>query len=407
MWIDIGKLIREHVPDKNGRTLPSDLTMGAYEIRDLTNKGVGTLFEGKVIYDKTYGHVAYGCGVCCGYKTPSVLAWYNPLGLPVLGTGDDGVNATDSCSLQNVDVSDSFYGGWSTANTSIATVDYYGTHSGVAVGSTTSSTWGDLQVFYRTWSCPINTLDPGGGVNTKPTISGPNTLWWFNGLGAGVSGYANQITLTANSGGTGTSYQWAITAGSDKVSLSTSASATVQVTSIGQSAQANDVSITVTVGGMTSNPFNLTVRAPYTLGADPDHLTPVYGQNPPTEIWSTDIYYRVLDNLLAPLPTPLSLNESWTTGIVPDYTNENWPRPDPNCDSINSAAVFHDHISPAQGYYPTPVFNQQQNGPAVQEWGQDLRVGTCNLGSGPRVQKDTLVRYIDHGAHTAIVSPAP
>jgi len=130
--------------------------------------GIGTLFEGKVIYDKTYGHVAYGCGVCCGYKTPSVLAWYNPLGLPVLGTGDDGVNATDSCSLQNVDVSDSFYGGWSAANTSIATVDYYGTHSGVAVGSTTSSTWGDLQVFYRSWSCPINQLGPGGGANVGP-----------------------------------------------------------------------------------------------------------------------------------------------------------------------------------------------------------------------------------------------
>ena len=27
MWIDVGKLIREHVPDKNGKTLPADLTM--------------------------------------------------------------------------------------------------------------------------------------------------------------------------------------------------------------------------------------------------------------------------------------------------------------------------------------------------------------------------------------------
>lgn len=167
MWIDVGKLIREHVRDKNGKVLPESLTSGSYEIRDLTHNGIGTLFEGKVIYDKTYGHVAYGCGVCCGYKTPSTLTWYNPLGLPVPGTGDDGVNATDSCSLQNVDVSDSFYGGWSTANTSIATVDYYGTHSGVAAGSTTSSTWGDLQVFYRTWSCPINTLGPGGASNVQ------------------------------------------------------------------------------------------------------------------------------------------------------------------------------------------------------------------------------------------------
>jgi hypothetical protein len=61
MWIDIGKLIRENVPDKNGKTLPADLTSGSYELRDLTNKFVGTLFEGKVIYDKTYGHASYTC----------------------------------------------------------------------------------------------------------------------------------------------------------------------------------------------------------------------------------------------------------------------------------------------------------------------------------------------------------
>jgi hypothetical protein len=57
MWIDLGKLIREHVPDKNGKPLPPDLSSGSYEFRDLTNTGAGTLFEGKVIYDKTYGHV--------------------------------------------------------------------------------------------------------------------------------------------------------------------------------------------------------------------------------------------------------------------------------------------------------------------------------------------------------------
>jgi hypothetical protein len=58
MWVNIGQLIREHVPDKNGKTLPVDLTMGSYEIRDLTNSHVGTLFEGKIIYDKTYGNAA-------------------------------------------------------------------------------------------------------------------------------------------------------------------------------------------------------------------------------------------------------------------------------------------------------------------------------------------------------------
>jgi hypothetical protein len=48
MWMDIGKLIREGVPDKNGKPLPSDLTSGSYEIRDLTNKGIGTREDNSV-----------------------------------------------------------------------------------------------------------------------------------------------------------------------------------------------------------------------------------------------------------------------------------------------------------------------------------------------------------------------
>jgi hypothetical protein len=84
MWIDVGNLIRQHLPDKNGNTLPEDLTTGSYEIRDLTNHAIGTLFEGKVIYDKTYGHVTYGCGICCGDK--NIQLWFNPLGIPFLST---------------------------------------------------------------------------------------------------------------------------------------------------------------------------------------------------------------------------------------------------------------------------------------------------------------------------------
>jgi hypothetical protein len=42
MWIDVGKLIREHIPDKNGSTLPADLASGSYEFRDLTDNLVGS-----------------------------------------------------------------------------------------------------------------------------------------------------------------------------------------------------------------------------------------------------------------------------------------------------------------------------------------------------------------------------
>ncbi len=120
----MGKLIREHVPDKNGNTLPADLASGSYEFRDLTNKGVGTLFEGKVIYDKTYGHVAYGCAGCCGYAQAYV--WYDPLGIPFGSGTPQGVDAPDMClGGFRDDVSAVFFGFWVTANTSIATPDYW------------------------------------------------------------------------------------------------------------------------------------------------------------------------------------------------------------------------------------------------------------------------------------------
>jgi hypothetical protein len=138
MWIDVGKLIREHVPDKTGKVLPPELTMGSYEFRDLTNTGVGTLFEGKVIYDKTYGHVAYGCGICCGYYYPKVF--FNPLLVPVGSTTRNGVTAYNQCTLKYDDVSGDFFGSWGGANTAIVTVDNYGTHTGVFAGSTTSGT---------------------------------------------------------------------------------------------------------------------------------------------------------------------------------------------------------------------------------------------------------------------------
>jgi hypothetical protein len=142
MWIDIGKLIREHIPDKNGDVLPADLTTNSYEFRDLTNRFIGNLFEGKIIYDKTYGHVTYGCAGCCGYTQTS--PWFSPLGIPLKGTAGNGVNGYTTCSRLWEDVSNPFWGNWSTVNSSLATVDYYGTHTGRASGSTISNTFGLL-----------------------------------------------------------------------------------------------------------------------------------------------------------------------------------------------------------------------------------------------------------------------
>lgn len=167
--MDIGKLIRENVPDKNGKTLPADLTTGSYEIRDLTNPIVGTLFEGKLIYDKTYGHVTYGCNQCCGYSNPVTL-WYNPIGVPFQGTAGDGVLAWMPCLSAYDDVSTSFYNNWSSWDTNIVTVNNYGTHTGVSVGSTTSQTHGELPQNNIRLKCPLAGYTRAA-VPTPPRLS--------------------------------------------------------------------------------------------------------------------------------------------------------------------------------------------------------------------------------------------
>lgn len=209
MWMDIGKLIRENVPDKDGKTLPPDLTTGSYELRDLTNKGVGTLFEGKVIYDKTYGHVVYGCAACCGWANPTLF--YNPIGVPFQGSTGDGVTAWYPCESEYDDISSNFYSNWTSSNTGIVTVDTYGTHTGVAVGSTTSQTHGYYQTNNAHARCPNLYCNPSGNANATPKIlfGGCSGTDITNGTQSVVVG--QQISLCASYGNvTVNSQSWSL-----------------------------------------------------------------------------------------------------------------------------------------------------------------------------------------------------
>jgi hypothetical protein len=255
-----------------------------------------------------------------------------------------------------------------------------------------------------TQGCPLSNFQQSSGGGVTPTISGPNTLWWFNGLSLGVSGYSNQITLTASP--TASSYQWSITAGSDKVQLGGSGqNQSVQVTSIGQSSASNDISITVTEGGVTSAPFKLTVKAPYQLGPDSSHPTPVYASDN-NYVWNMSIYNTIEDNFGVTIPAPLDINESFGA-VASDYSGNNWRQATPACAS--QVVTFKDFIggeSPSR-IPTTPVFNPNFAGPKVQHWSQNLRAGTCTIGSGPRVQSDTIQKWTDHALHTGILSPNP
>jgi hypothetical protein len=167
-WLDLGKLIREHVPDKTGKTLPADLSSGSYEFRDLTDPILGALFEGKVVYDKTFGHVTYGCMQCCADDSPWLM--FSPLSLGVGGTAPNSVETQD-CNGYTIDVSSRFVGHWSTTNTGIATVDGNGMHTGVAAGSTTTNTYGLLvQEGYH--KCPLVSNPASGGDNVRVPFRG-------------------------------------------------------------------------------------------------------------------------------------------------------------------------------------------------------------------------------------------
>jgi hypothetical protein len=239
MWIDVGKLIREQVPDKNGKVLPLDLTSGSYEFRDLTNLGLGSLFEGKVIYDKTYGHVTYGCAHCCGLQ--SVYLQYAPLGVPFQGTSPNGVLGDDNCGDTGLHESPLFYGNWKTANTSIATVDYYATHAGHSVGGTSSLTSGQINAAGRA-VCPVETRSPGGPTNVTPTVAIQGNLGYI------YIGHDSQVTQHINAlFGSGTpsggAYQWS--SPDSSISFDNSVAATVHLTAPSYSGGINDTQVTL------------------------------------------------------------------------------------------------------------------------------------------------------------------
>jgi hypothetical protein len=399
IWLNVADLIRNQVPDSDGKTIPPDVMAGSYELRDLDHPVLGLLYEGKLVVDKTYGHASYGCAHCCGYS--SARLWQNPFAGPVGIDNPDTYQAYGVCESQWYDM-DLFLSPHS-SNTSVATLTGQTLHT-VAVGSATAS--GKNTLPFQAPSGGLCSPAPMTGtqpVTVKPTISGPNTLWWFNGLSLGVSGYSSQITLTTS---TASSYQWAIASGSDKVQLGGSGqNQSVQVTSIGQSTSANDVSITVTSGGISSDPFYLTVKAPYQLGLDPSQPTPVYSMDS-TYIWDTDIYYTIEDNFGVPMQVSLPINESFPGSVVNDYSGTDWRQGLAQCLSL--ATTFYDHLGgETSGRTPTPVYNPSWTGGKVQHWSQDWRVGTCNIGFGPRVQSDTIQKWTDHALHTNIISPNP
>src|SRR5579885_1028507 len=167
MWVDFGKLIHEQIPDKNGATLPPDLTEGTYRLVDLNDNPLGSLYEGKVIVDKTFGHATYGCMICCGPNNPWMM--YDPLPIAISDFENQDVQAINSCSNRLTTVTSDFPSWW-TDNSSIATATGRQIN-GIAVGTTNHNAqsqlmyWGDKE-------------DSGGGACPldQPVVSAPTNV---------------------------------------------------------------------------------------------------------------------------------------------------------------------------------------------------------------------------------------
>ncbi len=193
-----------------------------------------------------------------------------------------------------------------------------------------------------------------------PTISGPDTVWYFN--GQSPSAYPTSVTLTS-SAGAGT---WSVTSGSTRINLSTTSGATTTVTPSGShfSATQDDTCVTVTVSGIASSPFCLTVRTPWRLVSNPTvsntSSDSQYG-------YATVIGYDLHDNLDVLVPQDILWNE--VVGTAQNLNGSNWAT---CCGAINasggSTGPLLDLLQPPLINYsptppsPTPTYNNPPSG---------------------------------------------
>jgi hypothetical protein len=140
MWLDLGQLIRDQVPGKDGKTIPPEVTSGVYQIKDLSHVVLGPLYEAKLIVDKTNGHAFYGCYQCCG--DDGAVMGIVPIDVFVNGTLGQTVWSASHCDGGPYNINSAMTSWW-TNDTSIATASNAQVH-GVAAGSTDNLAEGEI-----------------------------------------------------------------------------------------------------------------------------------------------------------------------------------------------------------------------------------------------------------------------
>jgi len=246
LWLNVGDLIHNQIPDSGGHTIPVDTTMGSYELRDLDHPLVGELFEGKLIVDKTYGHASYGCATCCGFY--DVLLTPDPFAGPPDINNDDVIDATEQCGGEIDDVTGGGYD-WRSTNASVATLPNRTLHT-VAAGSARGSAEIQLEWTHPAPSCPTQTFNPQQPVCVGSLdFSGTANDFIFVGTDPNIVSANTYFLALASGTPSGGTYTGTSSNPSDTVTLTWEASlnlekATIQTTV--QSTQVGDRTLTFT-----------------------------------------------------------------------------------------------------------------------------------------------------------------
>jgi hypothetical protein len=250
----------------------------------------------------------------------------------------------------------------------------------------------------------LQTSSPGpSSFSSRGTITGPNTVWWFNGQNPDSTDYPVSITLTSSAGA---ATSWSVSQPDSKVTLSPSGTtATLASTGSYFSGTPGDVSVYASANGKTSAAFTITSKTPWRLVLESPPTTDCDG----TFGYITFMRYDVHDNFDQPMPSDITWNEF--IGTAQSKNGSNWgligitTQPGSSNPLIDQLAGPRLNYNPAPN--PTPICRTPPSGAAFKELiSQAIRVGSVATGVGVLAQSDTLTYYIDHGNHTGIVVPA-
>jgi hypothetical protein len=399
IWVDVRDLIRNRIPDRNGKVLPADMTTGTYEIWESKFSAVGQLFEGKLIIDKTYGHATYGCGSCCGLW--QTLQELDPFTTFVGGSNQQIARGQNSCT-----------GNWQTINAyswfsydnTVADVGEGGLITAYAPGSTTIESRSETLSPYP--SCEPYEILQYAQVDVHPSIISPNhVLWYFTGQNPDSNSYPISISLTSTGGSSTT---WSVTAGSSRVHLSSTSGASISITPTGShfSGTLNDVAIVANAGGFDSDPFYITVRTPWKLVQRNPYAAENCFTNANVQYYSSSLLYDVHDNFDQTISADIYWNEH--LGTFTSENGSNWGSY-PFVGQGGSTNPLEDILQPpivAQASPTQHCLNGAGGTTRYRSVSQTIRVGSSIDGQGTLAQTDLLGYYIDHGQHDSVSTPS-